>query len=48
MRTAIRIAALKRWRLRTTDVSTAFLNAEYYVKGQLLLLKPPAIYVKAG
>jgi hypothetical protein len=46
--TAIRIAALKKWRLRTKDVSTAFLNAEYYIKGQLLLLKPPAIYVKAG
>ena len=48
VRTAIRTAALKEWILRTKDVSTAFLNAEYYVKGQLLLLKPPAIYVKAG
>ena len=48
VRTAIRIAALRKYVLRTKDVSTAFLNAEHGIKGQLLLLKPPAIYVKAG
>ena len=48
MRTAIRIAALKKWTVRTKDVSTAFLNADYVIKGEMLLLRPPYIYVKAG
>ena len=48
VRTAIRRAALKKWIIRTKDVSTAFLNADYIVEGEMLLLKPPYIYVKAG
>ena len=48
VRTAIRIAALRRWMIRTKDVSTAFLNAVYTIKGEILLLRPPYIYVKAG
>ena len=48
VRTAIRKAALKKWIIRTKDVSTAFLNADYVVEGEMLLLKPPYIYVKAG
>ena len=48
VRTAIRQAALKKWMIRTKDVSTAFLNADYIIKGEMLLLRPPYIYVKAG
>ena len=48
VRSAIRIAALRRWSLRTKDVSTAFLNADYKVKGEILALKPPNVYLKAG
>ena len=48
VRSAIRIAALRRWSLRTKDVSTAFLNADYKVKGEILVLKPPNVYLKAG
>jgi len=48
VRTAIRRAALKRWTIRTKDVSTVFLNADYIIVGEMLLLKPPYIYVKAG
>ena len=48
VRTAIRIATLQKWTIRTKDVSTAFLNADYVVKGEILLLRPPYIYVKAG
>ena len=48
VRTAIRRAALKKWIIRTKDVSTAFLNADYVIEGEMLLLKPPYIYVKAG
>ena len=48
MRTAIRIAALRKWGIRTKDVSTAFLNADYQLKKEILLLTPPNTYVKAG
>jgi hypothetical protein len=48
VRTAIRRAALKKWIIRTKDVSTACLNADYVIEGEMLLLKPPYIYVKAG
>ena len=44
----MRQAALKKWIIRTKDVSTAFLNADYGIKGEMLLLRPPYIYVKAG
>ena len=45
---ATRITALRRWSLSTKDVSAAFLNADYQVKGEIVVLKPPYIYVKAG
>jgi hypothetical protein len=48
VRTAIRQSALKMWMVRAKDVCTAFLNADYYVEGEMLLLQPPYIYVKAG
>ena len=44
VRSAIRTAELRRWSLRTTHVSAAFLNADYQVKGEIL----PFIYVKPG
>ena len=39
---------MKMWMIRVKDVCTAFLNADYIIKGEMLLLKPPYIYVKAG
>ena len=48
VRCAIRKAAIKGWQIRTKDVSTAFLNAPYKVKGEVLVLVPPKIFVKAG
>ena len=48
VRSAIRTAALRRWRIRAKDVSTAFLNADYHIKGEVLTLKPPNVHVKAG
>ena len=48
VRTAIRRAALKKWMIRTKAISPAFLNADYVIEGEMLLLKPPYIYVKAG
>ena len=48
VRCAIRKAALKGWQIHTKDVTTAFLNARYQVKGELLILIPPKVLVKAG
>ena len=48
VRSAIRIASLRRWGMWTKDVSAAFLNADYCVKGELLVLNPPNVCVKAG
>ena len=31
-----------------SKMCAAFLNADYIIKGEMLLLKPPYIYVKAG
>ena len=39
---------MKKWMIRTKDVSTAFLNADYIIKGEMFLLRPPYIHVKAG
>ena len=43
VRSAIRIAALRKWGIRTKDVSTAFLDADYNIKGELLVLNPPNV-----
>jgi len=48
VRSAIRQAALKSWQIRTKDVSTAFLNAKYEVEGEILILIPPKVFIKAG
>ena len=48
VRNAIRIAALRRKGITTKDVGTAFLNADYYIKGEILVLKPPNVHAKAG
>ena len=48
VRSAIRIASLRKWGMWAKDVSTAFLNADYDIKGELLVLNPPNVCVKAG
>ena len=48
VRSAIGTAALRRWGIRTNDISPAFLNADYHIKGEVLTLKPPSAHVKAG
>ena len=48
VRSAIRIAALRRWGMWAKDVCAAFLNADYKIKGELLVLNPPNVCVKAG
>jgi hypothetical protein len=48
VRATIRRSAIKQWTIRTKDVSTAFLNAPYKVKGEVLVLIPPKVFIKAG
>ena len=48
VRSAIRIASLRRWGMWAEDVCTPFLNADYNIKGELLVLNPPNVCVKAG
>ena len=48
VRSAIRIASFRKWGMWAKDVSTAFLNADYNIKGELLVLNPPNVCVKAG
>ena len=48
VRSAIRIASLRKWGMWAKDVCTAFLNADYIIKGELLVLNPPNVCVKAG
>ena len=46
VRSAIRIAAFRQWGIRAKDVSTAFLNADYHIKGETLILKPPNVHLR--
>ena len=48
VRSAIKVAAMRNWQIRTKDVSTAFLNAPYQIEGEVLYLIPPKVFVKAG